>query len=67
MSLSLPLLLGVEFLPGGLPVTSERDPTITDFLNDFRGGNSNAFDELWNHYFCASSKTPAGGFGRGCG
>jgi DNA-directed RNA polymerase specialized sigma24 family protein len=32
-------------------VSSERDPTITDFLNEFRGGDSNAFDELWNHFF----------------
>jgi DNA-directed RNA polymerase specialized sigma24 family protein len=39
-------------IPAGRPpVTSERDPTITGFLNDFRGGDSQAFGELWNHYF----------------
>jgi len=32
-------------------VASERDPTITEFLNDFRDGDSQAFGELWNHYF----------------
>jgi DNA-directed RNA polymerase specialized sigma24 family protein len=32
-------------------VSSDHDPTITDFLNDFRCGDSQAFGELWNHYF----------------
>src|SRR5262245_37782756 len=26
-------------------------PSVTRFLNDFRGGDSTAFDELWRLYF----------------
>src|SRR3954453_22708059 len=41
----------VESPPRGPIMDSQRDPTITDFLNDFRGGSPSAFDELWNRYF----------------
>src|SRR3954467_3666818 len=30
---------------------SDDDPSVTQFLNEFKGGDSSAFDELWNRYF----------------
>ena len=29
----------------------DDDPSVTEFLNDFKRGDASAFDELWKLYF----------------
>src|SRR4051812_36981386 len=32
-------------------MVSDDEPSVTQFLNEFKRGDSSAFDELWNRYF----------------